>query len=61
MVNVYNWGEYIDMSVLEDFTAQTGIKVNYQTFESNEALYGTLAGGAQLRRHYPLRLYDRSA
>ena len=46
VVNVYNWGEYIDMSVLEDFEAETGIKVNYQTFESNEALYGKLAGGA---------------
>ena len=46
VVNVYNWGEYIDMSVLEDFTAETGIEVNYQTFESNEALYGKLAGGA---------------
>ena len=33
-VNVYNWGEYIDMSVLEDFQKETGIKVNYQTFES---------------------------
>ena len=39
VVNVYNWGEYIDMSVLEDFEAETGIKVNYQTFESNEALW----------------------
>lgn len=46
VVNVYNWGEYIDMSVLEDFTAATGIKVNYQTYDSNEALYGKLAGGA---------------
>lgn len=45
VVNVYNWGEYIDMSVLDDFTAQTGIKVNYQTYESNEAMYGKLAGG----------------
>lgn len=27
VVNVYNWGEYIDMSVLEDFEAETGIKV----------------------------------
>lgn len=45
-VNVYNWGEYMDQSVLDDFTAQTGIKVNYQTYDSNEALYGKLAGGA---------------
>ncbi len=46
VVNVYNWGEYIDMSVLDDFEAATGIKVNYQTYDSNEALYGKLAGGA---------------
>ncbi len=46
VVNVYNWGEYIDTSIFDDFTAQTGIKVNYQTYDSNEALYGKLAGGA---------------
>ncbi len=45
-VNVYNWGEYIDESIFDDFTAQTGIKVNYQTYDSNEAMYGKLAGGA---------------
>ncbi|MBM6885208.1 ABC transporter substrate-binding protein [Pseudoflavonifractor phocaeensis] len=42
VVNVYNWGVYIDESVLEDFTAETGIKVVYDTFESNEAMYGVL-------------------
>lgn len=41
-VNVFNWGVYIDESVLEDFEAETGIKVNYDTFESNEAMYGVL-------------------
>lgn len=46
VVNVYNWGEYIDMSVLDDFEEATGIHVNYQTYDSNEALYGKLAGGA---------------
>lgn len=46
VVNVYNWGEYIDESIFEDFTAETGIKVNYQTYDSNEAMYGKLAGGA---------------
>lgn len=46
VVNVYNWGEYIDETVFELFEAQTGIHVNYQTFDSNEALYGKLAGGA---------------
>ena len=44
-VNVYNWGEYIDMSVLEDFEAQTGIKVNYNNFDSNETMYAMLSGG----------------
>ena len=45
VVNVYNWGEYIDMSVLDDFTEATGIEVNYQTYDSNEIMYGKLAGG----------------
>ena len=43
-VNVYNWGEYIDMSVLEDFERETGIKVNYQTYDSNETMYAVLDG-----------------
>ena len=42
VVNVYNWGVYIDESVLEDFTAETGIEVVYDTFESNESMYGML-------------------
>jgi spermidine/putrescine transport system substrate-binding protein len=38
-VVVYNWSEYIPQSVLDDFTRETGIKVVYSTFESNEAMY----------------------
>ncbi len=38
-VIVYNWSEYIPQSVLDDFTKETGIKVIYSTFESNEAMY----------------------
>ena len=49
------------MSVLEDFEAETGIKVNYQTFESNEALYGKLAGGAGGYDVIIPQIYDRSA
>jgi spermidine/putrescine transport system substrate-binding protein len=41
-VNVYNWGVYIDESVIDEFEAQTGIKVNYDTFDSNESMYGVL-------------------
>ena len=45
VVNVYNWGEYIDESVLTDFEEATGIKVNYQMYDSNETMYSKIAGG----------------
>src|SRR5438034_956834 len=35
IVNVYNWSDYIAPTVVEDFTKQTGIKVRYDTFDSN--------------------------
>src|SRR3569833_1052701 len=38
VVNVYNWSDYIDPTVLEEFTKQTGIKVNYDEFDSNQVL-----------------------
>lgn len=38
----YNWSEYIPNSVLEDFTKETGIKVIYSTYESNETMYAKL-------------------
>lgn len=37
-----NWSEYIDPTVLDDFTRQTGIKVVYSTYDSNEALYAKM-------------------
>ena len=46
VVNVYNWGEYIDESIFEDFEAQTGIHVNYNTFASNEMLYSSIKSGS---------------
>jgi len=39
VLNVYNWGDYIDESVLDMFEEQTGIKVVYSTFEMNEDMY----------------------
>ena len=39
VVNMYNWGEYIDKEVLDEFTRETGIKVNYETFVTNEDMY----------------------
>ena len=38
-LNVYNWGDYIDQSILKDFENETGIKVNYSLFETNEDMY----------------------
>ena len=38
IVNIYNWSDYIDPSVLEDFTRETGIKVIYDTYESTDEL-----------------------
>ena len=50
-INVYNWGEYISigedglLDVNQAFTDLTGIKVNYTTFDTNEALYAKLKSG----------------
>jgi len=51
-INVFNWGEYISdgsdgtIDVNAEFERITGIKVNYQNFDSNEAMYGKLKSGA---------------
>lgn len=42
VVNVYNWGEYIDSDLLRQFEDETGIRVVYNTFETNEGLYSRL-------------------
>ncbi len=47
VVNVCSWGEYIDEDLITQFEDETGIRVNYQTSESNEDLYSLLKiGGA---------------
>jgi spermidine/putrescine transport system substrate-binding protein len=45
-VSFYNWGDYIDPAVLEQFTAECGVEVIYDTFSSNEDLLAKLQGGA---------------
>ena len=44
-VNVYNWSDYIAPGVLEDFTKETGIRVRYDTFDSNDTLETKLLAG----------------
>ncbi|MCZ4290571.1 polyamine ABC transporter substrate-binding protein [Hoeflea alexandrii] len=46
VVNVYNWSDYIDESILEEFTKETGIKVVYDVYDSNEVLETKLLAGS---------------
>ncbi|MGL4404537.1 MAG: spermidine/putrescine ABC transporter substrate-binding protein PotF, partial [Notoacmeibacter sp.] len=46
VVNVYNWSDYIDDTILADFTKETGIKVVYDVFDSNEILETKLLAGS---------------
>ena len=50
-INVYNWGEYISdgsegtLDVNKEFEKETGIKINYTTYDSNENMYNKIKGG----------------
>ena len=39
---IYNWSEYMPKDVLKNFTKETGIKVKYSTYDSNEAMYAKI-------------------
>ena len=45
VLNFYNWPDYISEDMVADFEQETGIKVNYQTFENNEMLNAKLVAG----------------
>ena len=44
-LSVYNWGDYIDPDLISKFQQETGIKIIYQTFDSNEAMLTKIAHG----------------
>ena len=44
-VNVFNWVEYIPEKYVDNFTKEVGVKVNYDTFETDEALNAKLIAG----------------
>lgn len=46
VVHVYNWSDYIDDATLDQFTAETGIKVVYDVFDTNETLETKLLAGS---------------
>ena len=45
-LNLYAWTDYVPQKLLDDFTAQYGIKVNYDTYSSNEEMLAKLQAGA---------------
>ena len=45
VLNVYNWGDYIDETVIEDFEKEFNIKVNYEDFATNEEMYVKIKSG----------------
>jgi spermidine/putrescine transport system substrate-binding protein len=44
-LNVYNWGDYIDPEVIKQFEKEFNVKVNYDTFATNEDMYVSIAKG----------------
>jgi spermidine/putrescine transport system substrate-binding protein/spermidine/putrescine transport system permease protein len=44
-LNLFGWSEYVPQTVLDGFTAETGIKVNFETYASNEELLSKLLAG----------------
>ena len=44
-VNVYNWADYIDPTVIDDFQAETGISVTYDTYASTEEMEAKMLAG----------------
>ena len=45
VLNVFNWSDYIDTSIIDDFTKETGIRVVYDVYDSNEILETRLLAG----------------
>lgn len=44
-LNLFGWSEYVPQDVLDGFTKETGIKVNFETYDSNEAMLSKLVAG----------------
>lgn len=45
-LNVYNWGDYMDQSLIKDFEKETGIDVTYDTYDTNENMYSKIKSGS---------------
>ena len=56
-LRVYNWGDYIDKSVITDFEKEYNIKVIYSTFTTNEDMYVSLKSGGNAYDVVFIRVY----
>jgi len=45
ILNIYNWSDYIAEDTIANFEKETGIKVRYDTFDSNETLHAKMVAG----------------
>jgi len=45
VLNIYNWSDYIADDTIKNFEKETGIKVNYDNYDSNEILHAKLIAG----------------
>src|SRR3989304_5733345 len=46
VLNLFAWSEYVPQALLDGFTEETGIQVNYDAFSSNEEMYAKISAGA---------------
>lgn len=45
-LNIYNWSDYIGLETIAGFEFETGVRVTYDTYESNEEMAAKLMAGA---------------
>jgi spermidine/putrescine-binding protein len=46
VLNLFAWSEYVPQALLDGFTEETGIQVNYDAYSSNEEMYAKISAGA---------------
>jgi len=52
-LNVFNWASYMPQEVLDDFTKETGITINYEEFDSSETMLAKINAGAKYDVAFP--------
>ena len=55
VLNIYNWSDYIAEDTIKNFEKETGIKVRYDTFDTNEILHAKLVEARRATTSWCLR------